>query len=212
MDNMKTIMIADDHPMMIEGLSSIIHQYTPFKVIASANDGQALLHKLNDMVPDMLLLDLNMPKMNGMETAKAVKAKYTGVKIVCISMYYEKPVYDALQEIGINGFIPKLTDATIFSDTIQEIMAGKKIFINNDTGALPAGSGGLNDPFQNIQKLSEREIEVLRLIKQGLTTKEISEHLHRSEYTIETHRKNICRKLQVSSQNGLLKLIHQTGI
>jgi DNA-binding NarL/FixJ family response regulator len=198
-----TIIIADDHPLMTEGLTSIIHSETSYRVTQCIHDGKALLHLLNTQKPTLILLDINMPKINGIEAAKEIRARFPQILIVCISMYTDKHIYTTLKEIGVNGFIPKLSDGKIFTDTITSVLQGNTVFVEEKEEKQQTHP--LADSFQNTIKLSTREIEVLRLIKKGLTTKAISESLNLSTHTVDTHRKNICRKLNLTNPNALIK-------
>ncbi len=206
----KTIIIADDHPMIAEGLSAVIHEFTPYKVIATVMDGKALLHLLNSKLPDMILLDINMPKVNGIEAATEIKEKFPQIKIVVISMYGEEALRQLQKKADVDGFIPKLSEGKVFTKTIRQVMEGNKIFIRKkEEENLPSTS---DDGFQCKMNLTNRETEILLLIKKGLATSQISEKLKLSSHTINTHRKNICGKLGISGTNALIKFVHENEI
>lgn len=200
-----TILLADDHPLILEALTSLIHSFTPYKVIAVAKDGRTVLHKLNSMQPDLILLDINMPKLNGIKAALQVREKYPHIKIVFLSSYYDITYSSIFNETRADGFIPKLAEPEVFIKTLKQIVGGKKVFVKIETSEKKTQPDP--DKYGKQLKLSTRELEIIQLIKQGLSTKEIADKLFLSVYTIDTHRKNICRKLGITSPNGLMKWV-----
>lgn len=210
MSNEKTIIIVDDHPLMTSGLSNIISQYTSYKVIECLHNGKELLQKLKFTQPDLLMLDINMPQLDGIEAAKMIRIQYPDLKIVIVSMYSDERIINALIDIGVHGFIPKQTDTIVFVEALNEIMNGGILHLS------PYASGKVAELNEAATagklQLSEREIEILRLIKAGHSSKEISEMLHLSPFTVDTHRKNICKKLKISSPLALIKYIHTIDV
>lgn len=202
-----TIVIADDHKLMSEGLTGIIHSNTTYRVTHSVNDGKELLHLLNHITPTLILLDINMPKIDGIEAAKEIKARFPQILIICVSMYQDKNLYTTLKQAGADGFIPKLSDTEVFLDTIHRVISGEKLFLSISPDEDKSKQSETIDPFNLKVKLSNRELEIMRLIKQGLTSKEISDKVHLSTFTVDTHRKNICRKLNITSPNALVKYL-----
>ena len=198
MSTAKTIVIADDHPLISEGLTSLIHSSTPFGVIGRVQDGKALMHMLNSKSPDLVLLDIHMPMMGGIEAAALIREKYPAIKVVVISMYSEKAIIDQLRQLDIHGFIPKLAAGAVFIDTLIRIMKGEKFYIEMKQDADGSTAS-------DIKQLSKRQLEILRMIRDGLTTRQIADRLKLKVFTVDTHRKNICQKLNISSSNGLLK-------
>jgi len=198
MPNSKTIIIADDHPLISEGLTSLIHSSTPFSVIGTVQDGKALMHLLNSKTPSLVLIDIHMPMMGGMEASALIREKYPDIKVVVISMYFEKAIVEQLTQIDVHGFIPKLASGAVFVDTLMKIMRGEKVFVEMKQDAA-AG------PASDINQLSKRQLEILRMIRDGLTTRQIADRLKLKVFTVDTHRKNICQKLNITSPNGLLK-------
>jgi two-component system nitrate/nitrite response regulator NarL len=199
----KSILIADDHPLMTEGLTALIHATTSYKVIGTANNGKTLIQLLNRKQPDLILLDINMPVMDGMQSSELIKNKFPDIKVVVISMYTENGIIQQLHKCNVDGFIPKLTEGSVFVDALNKIMKGKKVFIpsmNHNKRRSP----GINNAL-DVNQLSNREKEILLLIKEGLTSKQIATQLIIKTYTVDTHRKNICRKLQIKSPNALIK-------
>jgi len=208
--NNQSILIADDHPLMTEGLTSVIHSSTPYKVTGTVSDGKALLQLLNRKQPDLILLDINMPVLDGMEASILIKTKYPHIKVVVISMYGENSIIQQLQKNGVDGFIPKLTAGATFIEALTKIMSGKKVFIHSKPLREKLRFNLGNET--NLSNLSKREKEILLLIKEGLTSRQIASNLKLKVYTVDTHRKNICRKLQITSPNGLVKFAMKLGV
>ncbi len=206
----KTIIIADDHHMVAQGLTSIIHEFSPYKVIATVTDGKILLRKLNTLKPNMVLLDVNMPNLNGIDTAQILRKRYPEIKIVIITSYGHEVLDKLKNSAQVDGFISKMSDGSLIIKSLIEIMKGGKIFVNPNL--LPENGNGVNDVYMKKLKLSARQLELLRLIKNGLSTKDIADKLFLSIYTVETHRKNICRKLKISTPNALVKWAHENEI
>jgi DNA-binding NarL/FixJ family response regulator len=210
MNAKKSIILVDDHQLMTSGLSVILNQYTDFEILACLSNGKELLQKLKFNKPDLVVMDINMPQLDGIETSKLVKTQYPAVKIVVVSMYNDENIFNSIIKLGVDGFIPKQTDSLEFVRIIKEIMEGEKIFIK------PI-SKHQNKEYQQAEtsgklQLSVREIEILKLIKEGFSSKEISEKLYLSILTVNTHRKNICKKLNISSPLALIKYIHQIDL
>ena len=203
-----SVIIADKNSLIADGIAAVIQQYTSYNVLDTVKTSKALLNLLNTKKPDMILLDINMPEMDGIETALQIKQLYKGIKVVFISMHWELAIKNAIKKTGADGFIPKLTSTAGFIETLQKIISGEKLLITSHTATQVKRSSD----FMARTRLSERELEVISYIKKGHTSKEIANLMHLSSYTIDTHRKNICRKLKLSSPNALLKFVHETNL
>ncbi len=203
-----SVIIADDHSLIAEGIAAVIQRHTDYKVLAAVKTGKALLKLLTTRKPDIILLDINIPELDGIETVLLIKQANPTVKVVLISMYWDLAIKNAIKKTEADGFIPKLMDGADFIEALQKIAGGEKLFITgNSTTRVKRSSD-----FIARTRLSERELEVVSYIKKGHTSKEIAALMHLSSYTIDTHRKNICRKLNLSSPNALLKFVHETNL
>jgi DNA-binding NarL/FixJ family response regulator len=196
------IIIADDHPLLVDGLRSIIADEPLLELSAVARTGKQLLQILPLHQPDLIILDINLPEIDGFEAAKIIKVSYPDVLVLCISTYYSKGLLDKLKKIPVNGFIPKQTDSKMVLQNIMKVLSGQQIFIKGNTD-----NAYQRDENVEISLLSKREKEVIGLIKKGLSTKEIAENLHLSIYTIYTHRKNICQKFNLTNPGSLIRYI-----
>ncbi|MGN7784979.1 response regulator [Niabella sp. 22666] len=205
------IIIADDHTLFADGLEQIVQSLEQFEVIAKVTDGKTLLQKLNTVTPDIILMDINMPWLNGMEAAEKIIQLFPQIKIIFISMYSNVQLVEQAKKIGARGFIMKNITAPELKETIINIKNGALIY----TGlpAIPNNAAPqTDDPFLLQYKLTPKEVQIIKLIKEGNATKQIAGLLELSTYTIETHRKNINRKLNVRSTAELIAITHKFSI
>jgi two-component system nitrate/nitrite response regulator NarL len=198
------IIIADDHPLLIDGIRSIISSEKVFDLCAVASNGKQLLQIIPLHNPDLIIMDINLPEIDGIEAATFIKNTHPEILILCISTYYSKGLLDKLRAIPVEGFIPKQSDSRVVLQTIKQVIDGGHIFIKSPKDNIYKKE----DPVE-IALLSTREKEIVRLIKKGLSTKEIAEGLYLSAYTVDTHRKNICQKLNLTTPGALLRYISE---
>jgi DNA-binding NarL/FixJ family response regulator len=207
----KTIIIADDHQLFAEGIFSMLNN-TEYKVVGYAADGIALLSLLCGFVPDVVLLDINMPRMNGIESAKRIKALYPHVKIIMLTMYTEPGFYNAAIKNNFDGYLLKNIQRSELIDEIEKVLDGKKVFPPIDNINLRTNDSDQTHTIGAINSLTEREREVLNLIAGQLTMAEIAAKLYLSQHTVETYRKNLLRKLNQRNTVGLAVLAVSNGI
>jgi DNA-binding NarL/FixJ family response regulator len=191
--NTVNVFIADDHALFADGVEQVLFSEPGFNVTGKFNDSKLLMQAFNSSVPHILLLDIHMPPVSGIEIAAIVKKKYPSVKIIIISMVMDKRIIEQLKVIGVEGYVGKTIDSHTLLDGMQRVIKGELVY------ETPPREKPLNAiPSQLMKyKLTERELEIIHLIKDGMTTKKIAETLYLSEYTIETHRKNILKKLEL---------------
>lgn len=199
MEKRKTnILIADDHPIVAGGIAAILNTAADLNVVGIVDNGQKVLEKAREMSIDLVLLDINMPVMNGIECTKQLKAKYPAIKVIVITMYNRKQFIRELFEVGADGCILKSNSGKELLTAIERVTSGKTYFDQlNDFIDAPK-------EFKEF-RLSEREIEIIELIAEGCTSKEIATRLFISEHTVKTHRKNIFQKTSVSDSDELIK-------
>ena len=194
------IVVVDDHQMFLDGIVSILSNDNAFEILFVDNNAKAVLDKINYNIPDIVLTDISMPEMNGLEFIKLLKIKLPQIKILVISMFQDLKSFE-----GIDGYLSKDTDSIELKKAIKKIVIeNEKYFVKN---------------FQNSEDLifkktilSSREKEIVQLIANELTSDEIAEKLFVSKGTIETHRKNIFYKLQVKNIAGLVKKAMYLGV
>jgi len=199
-----TLIIADDHKLFAEGLSAILAEQPNFKVIAIASNGMEVLHLLNKQLPDILILDLNMPVMDGEITAEKIRQLFPQVKIMVLSMYYTERLASKLTEIGVKAFVQKDTDAKKLYSILYDLQNGGKYFQK----IKPTSKSSIfteSDLFQKNHNLTTREMEILRLISEDYTSQQIAQKLFIALTTVDTHRKNMAQKLNLTGKAGLIK-------
>lgn len=206
MKNRYKIIVVDDHQLFLDGMIRILEDESEFEIIGFYNNGSMLLHALNSCQPDLIILDIQMPKQNGIDVSLQIKNRYPNIKILFISMFEASNIVRNIKKIGANGFISKTTDASIVKNTIWEVLKGNDVFIQAEPD--------VSDESMNVNvfSLSKRETEIISLIKKGMSSKEIAETLNISGYTVETHRKNIFRKLKVKSVSELVSFAYDNEL
>jgi len=203
------LMLVDDHQLFIDGVRSILDNHARFLVKHTARDGQEALRLLQDHAPDVVIMDLNMPRIDGQQAAAKALSMYPHLKILIVSMYCTTSLQSSLQTLGVAGFIPKDSDATVLIQAIEEIHGGGTYFGFDSQNPLIGEDEGGPKSVRKKYNLTKREVEIIRLVRQNKTTQEIAEQLFVSPLTIETHRRNICTKLDIKGNNGLLLYAQQ---
>lgn len=193
-----TVLIADDHQIVAGGIELIINTSESCKVVGVVDNGQKVLDLLAVAPVDLVLMDINMPVMNGIDCTRRIKAQYPGVKIIVLTMYNRKQFIRELFEVGADGCVLKSNTGKELLIAIERVRSGKTYFDQlNDFVDAPK-------EFKEF-RLSEREIEIIELIAEGETSKEIANRLFISEHTVKTHRKNIFQKTNVSDSDQLIQ-------
>lgn len=213
------VIIADDHQILIDGLLTLLGPEPDFEVIAQATNGKTAIDLAQSLKPDLILMDLDMPIMNGMVAAKTIKKRMPAIKLIILSLHAEKSVIQHLIQIGVDGYLIKSTDKAQLLEAFRVVANGKKYFSSDVTLALSQMGertaplvSATNDQQERLSLLSERETEVLILIAQGFTNKEIGEKVHLSYRTVDVHRANIMRKLDINKVTGLVRFALKTGL
>jgi len=199
-----TLMIADDHKLFAEGLSAILSEHPNFKIIGMASNGKEVLHLLNNQVPDILILDLNMPVLDGEIAAEKIRQLFPAVKIMVLSMYYTEKLAVKLEGIGVMAFVQKDTDAETLFRIISGLQRSEKYFQKIKPDVQPSVFND-GDHFQKSHNLTAREMEILKLISEDYSSQQIAQKLFIALNTVDTHRKNMAQKLNVTGKAGLLK-------
>ncbi len=211
MNNIFEIIIADDHKMLADGLETIIHENHLGIVTAKVSNGKELLHQLNSIKADMIILDVNMPEMDGLKAAAMIKAKYPNIKILVVSQHESIELVKKFYSLDVNGFLSKSLERDDLINAILLLKADKKIFPILDKTPNTQEKKFL---FINSEKykLSEREYEIIIMISKGMTTKQIAGSLFLSEFTVETHRKNIGRKTGANNPSAIIRFAYENNI
>jgi len=210
---MKTskILLADDHQLFREGLELIVSEIDNCSVAGSVKDGINVISFLESHeLPDLLLMDLQMPNMDGKATLEVVKKRFPMLKVIIVSMYNNPSIVRSLINSGANGYLLKNADKVEFRMAIDKVLNGGRYFSSEITESLAFPSSDESPELKNV--LSEREIEIVQLIAQGLSSQQVADKLFISVRTVETHRKNILSKLNLNNVAGLIRLTFQQGL
>jgi DNA-binding NarL/FixJ family response regulator len=211
---MINVIIVDDHQMFIDGVKSILKSEKNIRITGEALNGLQLFELFKTELPDIVLMDINMPGMDGIEATKIIAAKYAKVKVIVLSMHSSKEFVAGLIEAGASGYILKNTGRKELVQAIQAVSEGKTFYSNAVTEVI---MDSFKNPARQISnpelaQLTDREKEVLKLIAREYSTKQIAEELFISSNTVETHRKNIMSKINAKNMAGLVKYALQTGL
>lgn len=207
------IAIADDHQIFIDGLIELLSSNTQIKVCATANNGVELISELQNHSINVVLLDINMPKMDGFETTKLIKNKFPNVAILMLTTHDTVYYIEKMLKAGASGYLLKNTNKTELITAIEEIAKGNTFF-SHEVSQTIMNQLVKNEKAKNqvLAPLSDRETEVLKLIAFEFTTQEIADKLFISSHTVETYRKNLLVKLNVRNLAGLVKKAIEMGL
>ena len=203
-----TIIIADDHPIVRQGLRQTIEEDRRLRVVAEASDGEKAVEAVETHSPCVIILDIDMPTMNGFDAARAIRKKGLTTEIVFLTMHRDEDIFNEAIDLGAKGFVIKDSAVTDIVDCIKTVAASRhyashaltSFLINRSRRAI-----GLTEKQPSISDLTPTERRVLQLIADNLTTREIGEQLFVSPRTVEKHRENICQKLGLQGSHSLLK-------
>lgn len=205
------IALADDHKMFAKGIASLLEDDDDLRIEGVFSNGLQLLDFLKSNEVDVVLTDMNMPLLDGAGVIEAVKRQIPGSKVVVLSMYDDEAIFLKCQKLGADAYILKNADSDELIYTIKEVYEGNHI-MNFQKVISQNIDDGYTDYYKQKFKLSKRELQLVRMIKRGMTNKEIAEELHLSIHTVEAHRKKIHAKLGVSSIAELVKKAFDLGI
>jgi DNA-binding NarL/FixJ family response regulator len=208
------VIIADDHAIIREGLKSLLEN-KGICVLDIAGNGREAVEKAIDLKPDVMLMDISMPDLNGVEATARIKKKVPFTKIIALSMHSSKTIIDKMFAAGASGYILKESAFSELVDAIGEVMKGNfyltpviaRMYVDYDGHAFSS-----SDQIPQFNKISKKEREILQLIAEGEKTRDIAQKLGVSIKTIETHRRNIMKKLNIFNVAGLTKFAIKEGI
>jgi two-component system response regulator NreC len=209
------IVLADDHRILREGLKSLIAQEMGMAVVGEAEDGFEVVRLVRKLKPDVIVMDIGMPNLNGIEATRQIVSECKGARVLALSQYSDPGLVSEMFRAGAKGFVLK-------DSAFDELTRAVKAVATDRTYISPAVAGdlidrhlrgpALDEQVSAFALLTDREREVLQLIAEGTTTKEIAAKLYRSVKTIETHRRNIMAKLNLHSLPELTKYAVRQGV
>lgn len=208
------IILADDHHVIREGLRLLLESEKDLLVLAEADSGRAALSAVKKFKPDLVVMDVSMPELNGMEATRRILSEAPGTKVLALSMYSDKRFVEGMFQAGVSGYILKNCIARELVSAIRLVAKGQVYISPEIAGTIVEGylsrSVFYNDT--NRKALTDREREILQLISEGQNTKEIAEILHVSTKTVDAHRRNIMEKIGTNSIAELTKFAIREGI
>jgi DNA-binding NarL/FixJ family response regulator len=197
------IIIVDDHPFFSDGIINALQPYQQYQVAGAFHHGHDVLPQVKNLCPDIIILDINLPGITGLELLTPLKKDFPQLKIMLLSMYMPSDVQLGPDNELIDAYVLKNSGTETLLAALQELTAGKRFF----DPTIKNNNHHSQDKFSQQLKLSSREKDIIRLLKEGLTNREVAAKLFISELTVKTHRKNIMAKLGVRNLAALLKKI-----
>jgi DNA-binding NarL/FixJ family response regulator len=207
------VLVVDDHQMFIQGIVAMFAEDEEIDIIDGCADGKAVLEQLQSVMADVVLLDINLPDMDGVDVCKKISALYPETKIIALTMYNEGSFITGMLKNGAKGYVLKNSDKNTLKEAIQTVYQGGSFFGEDVAQTLMQGMMPEKQRSRTKgPKLTRREKEILNLIVQEHTTHEIAEQLFISLNTVETHRKNLLQKLNVRNTAGLVRFAVENGL
>lgn len=210
----KRVIIADDHPVVIQGIKDVFDKSEQFEVIATFNDGKSLMQSDALAAADVLLLDLNMPNVDGLQVLDRLKKSRLSLKIIVITSYLSAQLAEQCREAGADGYLVKSEDLYHLGSSIQHVLAGQTVF-PDFAQPEPHATDNFSyfDEFLKRYKLTKREVEIIRMVCSDYSSKEIADQLYLSPFTVQTHRRNIVKKLGLDdSKISLYRFAIDNGV
>ena len=211
----KRIILADDHEIFLESLSAMLTSEENLEILKKVSNGKELVNAVKESPPDLCIVDMDMPEMNGMQASELLLKLYADLKILILTMHKEKSLIKKMMSLGIRGYLLKTCDKEEFIFAINHILKGKNHFseeviemIVNEDRVETKQSPDLT----KLAALSDRENEIIGLLCNGLSNKQIAEKISISPKTVDNHRTNIMRKLEVNNIVGLIRFAIKHGL
>ena len=208
------ILLADDHKIVFDSLKSLLDRQPDMQVVGGAENGRVAVAQVHELKPDVVIMDVTMPNLNGIEATRQITSQYPEIKVVALSMHADKQFVTGILSAGASGYLTKNCSFDELVKAVRLVAANKKYLCPDVTGivieeSLSSGSGTGSSAAD---LLTAREREILQLLAEGKTIKQIAEQLFLSIKTIYTHRDQIMKKLQVENMAELTKLALRDGL
>jgi DNA-binding NarL/FixJ family response regulator len=205
------ILIADDHAVVAEGLKHLVEAQSDLEVVATVGDGRAAVRTAKETEPDVVLMDLSMPELNGADAARAIIDERPSCKVIVLSMYAEREYVRRALKAGATGYVVKRSAAKELVEAIRAVHAGQR-YLSPRVADVVIDDYAADGKADLLEKLSAREREVLQLLAEGRTGAEIAQRLTLSQKTVETYRARLVEKLGIRDVAGLVKFAIQRGL
>lgn len=205
------ILLVDDHTIVTDGLKALLDGDPAYVVKGEAANGQIAIDMLRILKIDLVLMDIDMPVLNGIEATKIIKKEMPEKKIIMLTMHDEKAMIKMMLDIGADGYLLKNSGKAEIVKAVNNVMNGEKYYSEEVTSVLLEKRDS-RDENGILSELTEREIQIIKLIAEGLSNKEIGEQLFISHRTVDTHRTNLMNKLDLHNVAGIVKFAITNGL
>jgi DNA-binding NarL/FixJ family response regulator len=208
MDTVLKVLVADDHPLILQGLRRSLDACEDIEIVGEARSGSELLALVERRAPDIVLLDMSMPEPDGLACVRKIRSSWPNVRTVVLSARDDRESIDSALHAGANAYVLKSVGSLDIASVLRQVSDGGAVFHAPTVPAAASGQGSASDQ----PVLTERETEILAAVADGKTTKSISGDLWLSEHTVKFHLTNIYRKLGVSNRSGAIRYAYEHGL
>ena len=206
------LVLADDHQFLLEGILTILKEVPSLEIVSTANNGFELMDAVIKHKPQLVILDLNMPGYDGLQCLQKIKNDFPEIKVMILSNYSQPELVEEVKKMKADGYLIKNSSAAVLKEAVDSILAGIKFFPAAHELRPVADDSYFFDEFLKKYQLTKREVEIIKMVCQELSTKQIAAQLFLSDLTINTHRRNIFRKLEVKNVAGLMNFAKQNQL
>lgn len=201
----KQILICEDHQIVIDGLSSIFKTQNDYRVIGHITNGNNVLPTIKTNPPDAILLDLNLPEKNGLDILKEIKAFNSKIKVIILTMYNKESIVKSAKQFKADGFLLKNCSSNDLLNALDAVFNSTKFYLGKGVKNVVSETDGFVEKI----KITRREKEIIAELLKGNNVPQIAENLFISAYTVETHKKNIFKKLDIHNSIDLVKFVNE---
>ena len=207
-DKRKTVLIAEDHPIFRRGLIDLIESDGVYDIVCKADNGTAALSCLREHKPDVAIMDISLPEMSGLDVVNVAKNENLKVKFIILTMYTDKEYFNKAMDLGVDGYILKENTEDYLLDGLKAVLSGSSyvspILSTHLLDKVRAAETSV-ETHATLKDLTPAELNIVRLISENMTSKDIAKELFISYKTVENHRTNICAKLELKGKNQLIR-------
>lgn len=206
------VLIVDDHKILRDGLRALLETEGDLAIVAEADTGAEAVRLATTLAPDVIIMDINLPDMSGLDAIRAIRKENAGVRILVLSMYSRREFVLQAIDAGCDGYLPKSSTHTSLVEAIRVVMAGERYFHPTAAMAIVSSLVGPQSEAEKFAALSEREREVLRMTVMGYNSREVGERIFLSAKTVETYRQRAMVKLGLEHRADLVQFALRAGI
>ena len=200
----KKVVLADDHQFLLDGIMTILKEMPSVEIVATAQNGFELMDVVARQKPELVILDLNMPGYDGLQCLKKIKNDFPETKVLILTNYSQPELVEDVKKMGADGYLIKNSSAAELKAAVTSVLSGGTYYPSANELKSVADDSYFFDEFLKKYQLTKREVEIIRMVCREMSTKEIATQLYLSELTINTHRRNVFRKLDIKNVAGLM--------